>query len=347
MRNKNLDGARGLAALSVAIGHCLLHYAGASVIFLTAKDLLAAPIDSIAGRLWYTVFHADAAVVLFFVLSGHVLSRALEKRGDRVIAAAYPYVTRRIFRLIPTGIVAAIPIIALLKPDLLAAVRTALLIDHSLNGPIWSLQVEWIGSALVFALWAIGSRLVAFAAIAVISYMLLSSQPWQLMFLPAFVLGYLVPVVPRRMWESKALLVVSFAAVMLADLILGKLSLAMRAIEFLGAFGTVGCLTLQRIRFLESKPVQFLGDISYPLYLLAMPAMLIVAPILDPLFSEPKMILQTALLAATSVPLAIVAGWVVHRTVEMPGIRVGSRLLSWKTKRCDPDRPMQKGQPAK
>jgi peptidoglycan/LPS O-acetylase OafA/YrhL len=328
MRNQNLDGARGIAALSVAIAHCELHYGGSAVIFLTARELIGAPVGVIAGRLWYTIFHADAAVVLFFVLSGHVLSRALEHRGQRPLEAALPYFVRRIFRLLPAGVVCAVPIIALLKPDAKAAIGTMFLVDHSLNGPIWSLQVEWIGCAITFLLWAVGSRLFALALISVIGYLLLSWQPWQLMFLPAFVLGYLIPSVPAAIWQSRSVLFVSLAALMLADLILGKLSLPMRAIEALGAFGVVGCLTASPLAVLHSRPVQFLGDISYPLYLCGTPAMLLVAPLLDRHFTEPHMLRQTAMLAAASVPIAILAGWIVHRMVERPGIRLGAYMLN-------------------
>lgn len=85
--------------------------------------------------------------MLFFVLSGHVLSRSLERRRE-----GGAYFVQRAFRLFPVGIIAAVPFVVLLHPDIMTALGTAFLVDHSLNGVIWSLQVELVGSALIFIL---------------------------------------------------------------------------------------------------------------------------------------------------------------------------------------------------
>ena len=72
-RNLALDGVRGLAALSVALGHCMLIVAGMDVWSKTAFDFPAMPAQEIAGRLMHLLFPGNGAVMVFFVLSGYVL----------------------------------------------------------------------------------------------------------------------------------------------------------------------------------------------------------------------------------------------------------------------------------
>ena len=72
-RNHALDGIRGLAALAVALGHSNLAITGLSVWRSTLFDFPMMSPGDVMARLLYVLFPQDAAVTLFFVLSGPVL----------------------------------------------------------------------------------------------------------------------------------------------------------------------------------------------------------------------------------------------------------------------------------
>ncbi|WP_043362457.1 hypothetical protein [Belnapia sp. F-4-1] len=72
-RNHALDSLRGLAALAVALGHCVLAVTGHGAWTLRLADLPDADAPAILARLGHALFPADAAVLVFFALSGHVL----------------------------------------------------------------------------------------------------------------------------------------------------------------------------------------------------------------------------------------------------------------------------------
>lgn len=107
MRNKELDGLRGLAALSVALGHCVTHVSGVAVWEKSASDFPAMSWTEIMGRLGHVLFPADSAVVVFFVLSGYVLWESLMRRNAPPLDII-PYVVTRAYRLLPVSIASAL-----------------------------------------------------------------------------------------------------------------------------------------------------------------------------------------------------------------------------------------------
>ena len=77
-----LESMRGIAALAVAAHHGMSAFAG---------GLTPHPLD------WLLfAFNPAASVMFFFVLSGYVLGRALDRDG-----AISPFLVRRAFRIIP------------------------------------------------------------------------------------------------------------------------------------------------------------------------------------------------------------------------------------------------------
>ena len=69
-RNHYLDGLRGYSALAVALGHCVLLVAGKPVWALSVTTLAGASPNDLFARLLHVLFPADAAVMVFFTLSG-------------------------------------------------------------------------------------------------------------------------------------------------------------------------------------------------------------------------------------------------------------------------------------
>lgn len=79
---------------------------------------------------------------------------------------------------------------------------------------------------------------------------------------------------------------------------------------------------------LNSKAAQFLGRISYPLYLLHLPALVLVRTVIQ--FNQPGLrapVYQTAL-ALGGLAATIGGAWLLHRIVEQPMIRLGKRITA-------------------
>ena len=319
-RNQELDAARGIAALSVAIGHCVTHLAGVPSHSVTVWGLSQLTGWQAALRVGSSLFNADAAVVLFFVLSGHVLSRSLEHRHEYG-----GYFVRRAFRLFPVGIVAAIPFAIAMHADLPAALGTAFLVDHSLNGVIWSLQVELVGSAMVFVLVLLESRQTAVLSGLALFAAALAWNEWLLLFLPAFALGYLVTCFWRRAAASRGMLVAGIIVLLFADLTSADAA-AVRVVQMGAAYVVVACLNAQRYLKLEMLVPQFLGAVSYPFYLLHPFFMMILSG--SPAGDGWPLVGSIALLAIESIACVLGVSWVVHVGVEKPFIRLGNRIIA-------------------
>ncbi|MFL5251947.1 MAG: acyltransferase family protein, partial [Rhodopila sp.] len=109
-RIPGLDGLRGIAALSVALGHCLLQVTGLPLWGTSLRDFPSMQAADIAMRVFSPLLPSDAAVMVFFVLSGHVLWQSFQRRQARFLAGLPDYASARIYRLMPLVIVTGLPI---------------------------------------------------------------------------------------------------------------------------------------------------------------------------------------------------------------------------------------------
>ncbi|MDK3025591.1 acyltransferase [Cupriavidus taiwanensis] len=327
-RNSNLDGVRGLAALAVVLGHSNTLGTGMAPLSMRASDFASETGNDIAARLWHTVFNADAAVMLFFVLSGYVLTAGLNATSRRPLQELPAYSIRRLFRIYPVAIVAAIPLAILYPLDWQTTVGTMLLTDTSANGVLWTLQIELLGSALVFALWAVRRRMLGLVLLVLFPLVAreFAGTPYVYYFacMPAFLLGALLPHVPRVFWSSRFLLLASLLTLIGADLFMAKM-LHWRYLATFAAVGVVGCLTVQSFRVLDSRPVQFLGRICFPMYVLHMASVLAAQPFINQYLPGASMLRTVAFATVTGVP-TILAAALVHRWIEAPAISAGSKL---------------------
>ena len=156
-----LDGIRGLAALYVALFHAV-GYAGHTT---TSLEQYSAPLRLVAWALSFGSY----AVPIFIVLSGFCLMLPLAQRGtDQVQGGVTAYLRRRAWRILPPYYVALllsllmILFIPLLQtpqqtdwdtkiPLSAGAIFAHLLLVHNLhpdwlfkiNGPMWSVAIEW------------------------------------------------------------------------------------------------------------------------------------------------------------------------------------------------------------
>jgi peptidoglycan/LPS O-acetylase OafA/YrhL len=328
-RNLALDGVRGLAALSVAFGHCLLLATGLDVWRATVFDFPAMTAEQIAGRLLFVFFPSNAAVMVFFALSGYVLWASFIRK--QMVLSDFPdYLVARVFRLLPLVMVSALAFSVVLHPGVPELVANMLLLSISMNGVTWSLQVEMIASIVIFVAW-LSSRNETWKLVAILAA-LAALVPFArghslVVYLPAFILGALIHHVPAGIWRSRALLWIALATLLTCNLLL-SFSGVVRVFEILTAVAVVGCVAVQRPAFLQSRAVNFLGAVSYPFYLihpLGMAATLALVGTLPGNF----FLVRFAVVAAVSIAIGLVLAWLMHIAVEMPALRGRPRVKRW------------------
>jgi peptidoglycan/LPS O-acetylase OafA/YrhL len=322
-RNHDLDGLRGLAALSVALGHSASFAGGTGLALrMTPTTFHDASWTDVTFRMLHLIFHADAAIIVFFVLSGLVLTRSLRLSRDPNLLS---FTIRRVFRIFPVSITAAL-LIGSLRPTTWGRIIGAgLLYDTRLNGVLWTLQIELAGSALVFALWYLRHIHLAFFVIACIAtFAMARYYPRPVfVFMPAFVLGALIDDLPRmKGWFL--ILPVSLLSLMTADFFLG-VTFNTRWLQIFGAFGLITYLAQNSTRVTNNPVSNFLGTVSYPFYLLHLAGALIIIKYGILSLGLPKVLLF-AVYAVGSISAALVLAWIAHSTIEKPGMRIGSRL---------------------
>ncbi|TGS86732.1 acyltransferase [Mesorhizobium sp. M3A.F.Ca.ET.175.01.1.1] len=322
LRNYDLDGLRGLAAFSVAVGHCASVAGGIGpALRMTVATVPDATLQDAIFRFLHIVFHADAAVIVFFVLSGLVLSRSLRRKDDGFV----PYIVRRAFRLIPVAAASAL-IIGFLTPSSTWSqiFGAAILYDTSLNGVLWTLQIEVWGSLWVFA--AVTARrlhpalFVAFLATTfAVSYF--DNRPVPL-FMSAFALGAIVDDLPAAA-TNRIIALLGLAALMTADFLLGP-GFAMRCWQMAGAFCVVAYVARHSIWVTTNPVAHFLGRISYPFYLLHLAGALIIVKLgVRSLDLDPYALF--AVYSLSSISIAIGLAWLTHAIVEVPGMVIGEK----------------------
>lgn len=330
-RLDTLDGLRGLLACGVVLSHvaALYYVPWGKVEPTTTQHLfwnLGAP-----------------AVDIFFVMSGLVVTRSLLARPRPYLL----YLASRVRRLLPMAIVGlllgfglrtvvqhfALPLDSsvlldpLLTPlnaqDYLGILSAAFLPFHyhRLNPPMWSLSVEWQASLLLPMMLRM-SRVHALVWPLVFAGLVLLGIALQafmapLFYVPVFFLGILLARV--RPWEwsatqrwSPLLMLVGLVTVM-ARLWLGEAPILRFFCGAGAALLICGLLTSpSACRLLSRKVVQWLGKISYPLYLTHFPVLVTLVLVLNTQ--------DFSMLAAScvSLPVLLLFAWGCERLIERP-----------------------------
>jgi peptidoglycan/LPS O-acetylase OafA/YrhL len=155
----NLESLRGIASLSVVFIHCI----GA---FLTINQ--ATGFGEAVVRHFFGAVNGRNAVVLFFVLSGFVLSQSLSGMSGSFSRRYGRFVAKRAFRILPLAYAVllisfiflrwyspAIPLSTIGRgwllvgyfPPRIADLANALVfVDYRMNGVYWTLYIEILGS---------------------------------------------------------------------------------------------------------------------------------------------------------------------------------------------------------
>lgn len=365
-RSHALDGLRGLAALAVIFYHSLLldpHL---------VRDILPVPVQDlthpgdIAAKFALVMFSGSLAVLLFFVLSGFVLKLSFDRMQGSPAAVAYNFVIRRLCRLFPALVFALLLCHALASfwiwaglpgsgrhlfltaADPWAILQNALLWTTRAHGATWTLQAELVVIPFLLAALFI-SRISAAATLGCFAYALLAMKasflvggaPWMSPFLAAFIAGMVAADTRFRtvfLGMGQRLLVLLLVMLLAIKLFLPMKGFAVGVLNVALSMMLVGgvyhaALSTPFIRALNSRPSQFLGRISYSLYLINVPLIWVVLALspalgLDRLDATARGLLIGLLVTLASLPAAALS----EKVVERAGIRLG-RMLSIKPDR--------------
>jgi peptidoglycan/LPS O-acetylase OafA/YrhL len=362
----SLESLRGIAALMVAAFHARqARLPGGADLLGTADDR--------GGLLWSTLSHAyialangHGAVIFFFVLSGFVLALSLERGPRDAGPSARRFFPARVFRLYPAVIstvlifAAAFWVFSDALPGLTidyfrpsSLLRNMLLIDVSINGVMWTLQLEVIAAPLIFATVLLQRRwnTPPVFVLAVVLLLLSFSGTWihalgygkaPLGPLYAFVFGILVHSIGWRLVgrTSTRFATVFFMATAVvffaARPVLGfgsrwsplVESAASACIILILAYGKPTILS----RSLDSSILRMCGKLSYSFYLLHPLTLMLVWNIPMQLAATrsagiPGVIIALGLAVGSSIAIMPLA-WLSWRFIELPGIALGRRLTT-------------------
>jgi peptidoglycan/LPS O-acetylase OafA/YrhL len=326
-RNHGLDGLRGIAALSVALGHCVLHVTGLPLWGTSLRDFPSMAWPDIGMRLLSSLLPSDAAVTVFFVLSGHVLWQSFRRKKLRFFADLPDYACARIYRLFPLAIVSALPLGLLTAARAPELVRNMLLLSNSLNGVLWSLQVEVIASLALFAMWGLARESVWKLALGLV--IAVAAVPFfrgeiAILFFPAFLLGGLISSVNQRVWHLRWLTGSGLLILVFTNVVLGRSGMT-RMFEIVGATVLVGAVASGKFPVLRTRVPLFLGAISYPFYLTHVVGLIVTERYLVALPPMSPLVL-ISVYAVASIAVTVPLAWLLHVFVEEPVLRARPRI---------------------
>ena len=352
MKTHQLQGIRGLAALVVAIGHCLGLFATPAW-FAQAKNYA----------------NGHAAVVMFFVLSGFVLTLSQRNKHDRPA----DFYVKRLLRIYPAWIAACAVSLAYLvlvhyrfpiagggdwwRARFQAERFHPLYIAASFAGALafllpqgWTIFVELVASALMpLIAWAALRRrrlFYALMAAALVVSLTMGGRSYYgvLSYLIDFLLGAWLAAPPDAFRRLIAVAepftipgLVLAAAVLIAYRNLfpagGDLDVAAyndgltQGVEALCCVWILGVVIHgpRPLRWLDARAISGLGEISYSFYLIHVPIMCLLATLVAPLPLDP--IGRSLVLLALTLPPSLAAATLMYRWVERPGIALGRRLV--------------------
>ena len=356
-RLTSLDGLRGLAALVVVLHHTLLTSAPLALAYTANTDRVTGTWTRLlAFSPLHLVWAGREAVYVFFVLSGLVLTLPVLGERARQWQTWAVYYPKRLVRLyVPVwgALVLTVVLVALrsgfdpitgaswwlnrhfVDLDARDLLDNALLTSTSwINSPLWSLHWEVVFSLVLplVVLLAVALRrwswLVAVVALGVAGWGG-ARDDHALLYLPMFVLGVLMALHLDALLRGARQLT-SLAWWLLLPVVLALLSSSWWLTDLLApVLPLVGAVLVvlafmawpAATRFGDLRAVQWLGTVSFSLYLVHEPVVILVAALLHGAGVE------VVLLVA--VPLCLAVAAVFHRLVERPSHRLANRVGRW------------------
>ena len=355
-RSRALDGLRGFAAVAVIYYHAILH-PDVTLIdrVLYAPIQAAGSVRDAASKIGLTVLNGESAVFLFFVLSGCVLHLSLGRLGHLTpLPLAASFTVARLVRLYPPLAACLLAFVAVSvlwgwagatgfpRFGIAAFFKNVLLYKIAMHGPSTTIQAEVLAIPFLLCGYFMRRAFGVPGLMCCLVYALYAIEAgWAVFWLPnmhaylfAFIAGMLVAETGFRSVLALAHPLSGWLA--LACFVGGRafyyhVSIAALIAMVAAATLLVGILyhnPQDRLRQLLERPLaQFLGRISYSLYLLNVIVLCAIWAVTDQMAWPTRHALETGLLVGTAallvtIPLAIAS----ERWIEQPSIRVGRWL---------------------
>lgn len=355
-----LEALRGFGTLIVAAAHCLqITWAAGRPLSSTLDE--GDPVSHWLAPVYIALCNGQGALIVFFVISGFVLTRSLERGPDKFAPAARRYFIGRIFRLYPVIISTmllfaglwwsfglAIPGVAAAAYSPMSLIRNMLLLESSIDGVTWSLQLELIAVGFIFIVvrwqrhWPILPSLILTIVLTLLSF----SGSWSRFLGPGKSAGYLfafafgillqsIDPAPFRRLQARTATAIFLASVALFFAVRSITGHWAPLLETCAATAMVGLLAHQKLnvaKMLDWRFARFYGKISYSFYLLHPLTLIVLWRIPEQVNALRHMGIPNLAIAlgATIVSSAAITplAWLSWRLVEWPAIGLGRRFVS-------------------
>lgn len=358
-----LESLRGLAALAVAGYHILgtpWQTANGSGILISGAPAYENSAWTAALKVLKAMFNGNSAVIEFFVLSGFVLFFSLLRNANKPPTGFTAFCVARIFRIYPATIATIVFFVGvywMIDPTLCkhcfgarTILANAMLLETSIDGVMWSLQVELLAVPVILAAfygwhrWGPVPLIALFFIFAALSF----AGPFYRAIGPglpfhAFIAGMIAAVYGKQLigglspTASRATFAITVAMFFLARPVIGFTSHWSVQVEIIAGAVLIALLAfgqLGRIGALfDAKPVRTLGRLSFSFYLLhpiVMPflatasAATTVGALISVGLPTPLVII---VLIAVSVAVTFPFAWLMYYLVEQPGIKAGRSVI--------------------
>lgn len=358
MRYTKLDGLRGILALMVAFNHAYMVIAIPSFASIWRHNVfLFTDLQSKLQQISMLLGNGGLAVTVFFVLSGFVLGEAAKKH-DFTVGKAIAFYTRRLLRLYPVYlfliVVSALYMWSGFTYEVYPAaskwflwwmnfrmtfkelIYNTLFIHTYLGGVTWTLRVIIIASFLFPFMYFIFRRVNRFINFVIVLLLLVGSFTIldiknfnDLRFLYMFYFGLTLPQWKEFFISIKGSVIKwSIVPLVFIALYVRYISDVFQAmvLETFIAWLILGVLAYnEKVGFLErleNKTFQFLGGISYSLYLVNFTVLYIFSKFVlenvSPSFLTRNYFLSHSLIFIITLGITILVSIGVHRFIEKP-----------------------------
>jgi peptidoglycan/LPS O-acetylase OafA/YrhL len=311
-RDLRLQSLRGLAALTVAIGHAFNVMANGRI-ELPGFSLRPSNAFLAAGEI---LFQPNTAVIFFYVLSGMVLGESLRRRRTRSLAREMAgFCARRAWRILPvmwlsillaTGVCVTLrhppfagatawfnPNFAM-KITIANVLKNLLALKTYINSVLWSVQIELAMIPILplavrlVARTALWGDVLLFAALALVSLALWGKAPNVVAYAYCFYLGLVLPkLLAQRTWAtllgSRAGLIIALLVLLPVEYLFASNRLWLSHKFILNTLVSAEIIAFVLLRpearlsrMLQHPMLVWLGDVSYSFYAYAMTCLIAV-----------------------------------------------------------------------